>query len=139
REGNALAVLRADTSARNDINGLSWSPDGRSLAAAGQNSVVHVWDIKTGEVVHELRIGYGSYWTRGVAYSPSGDFIATSGSDYTIRIWDAHSGEVLATLRGHRSPTWAVAWAPDESRLASGSGIYQGAGGDTTVRIWGLP
>ena len=36
----------------------------------------------------------------------------------------------LRTLKGHTGDIRSVAWSPDGSRIASGSG-------DNTVRIWG--
>ena len=136
RGGNALAVFRASTQARNDINGLAWSPDGQSLAAAGQAASVRIWDIAAGVEQNTLSTIYGS-WTRGVAYSPAGNILATTGSDKALTLWDAITGSRLAVLRGHDAPVWSVAWSPDGTMLATGSGFYASGSGDTSVRIWG--
>jgi WD40 repeat protein len=45
----------------------------------------------------------------------------------------------LQALEGHTGAVYTVAWSPDGSRLATGCGGYEGQGGDTHVRIWGIP
>ncbi len=138
REGNPLTVFRADTAMRNDINGLAWSPDGRKLAAAGQAASIREWDVAAGEEVAIYRI-VGGTWARGVAYSPSGDILATTGSDRALTLWDVSEGTQIARLLGHEAPIWSVAWSPDGTMLATGSGFYQSASGDTSIRVWAIP
>ena len=137
REGEPLSVLRANTQERNDINGLAWSPDGLSLAAAGQAASVRIWNVESENEQYALHTIYGA-WTRGVAYSPSGDILATTGSDKGLTLWDSSTGNRLVMLRGHEAPVWSVAWSPDGTQLATGSGFYSSGSGDTSIRIWGL-
>ena len=139
REGNAIAVFNADTQqVRNDINGLAWSPDGRSLAAAGQAASVRIWDVEGECEIKALHTFHGE-WMRGVAYSPSGNILATTGSDKGLSLWDSSDYRRLVMLRGHEAPVWSVAWSPDGSQLATGSGYYASGSGDTSVRIWEIP
>jgi WD40 repeat protein len=128
-----LVTLKAATSARNDINGIAWSPDGTRLATAGQDGRVRVWDLETGTQVRAL---FHGGWVRGVAWSPDGKLIAASGNSRTITLWDAASGESRGSLGGHASPVWALQWSPDGSILASGSGLYGSKGGDCSLRFW---
>ncbi|MCK5247466.1 WD40 repeat domain-containing protein, partial [Candidatus Bipolaricaulota bacterium] len=138
REGNSLAVFRADIAIRNDINGLAWSPNGSLLTAAGQAASIRVWDVAMETEIAAHRTNYGS-WTRGVAYSSSGSILATTGSDMALTLWSVGDGARLAFIRGHDAPIWSVAWSPDGTMLATGSGHFQSGSGDTSVRIWGIP
>lgn len=133
--GSIGAVLRVDTPKRNDINGLAWSPDGRFLAAAGQDGILRIWHAQSGKLSIELGKP-GSNWIRGVTWSPDGKYLATSGMDRAVQIWDSIRGTLTGTLTGHSSPVWSVAWSPDGKSIASGSGIYEQRGGDTSIRIW---
>jgi hypothetical protein len=46
-----------------------------------------------------------------------------------VWLWDLARGEEVAQLQGHTSYVWSLAWSPDGSTLASGSG-------DFTIRLW---
>ena len=65
---------------------------------------------------------------RSVAFSPDGNKLASS-SDDLVRVWSASSGQVLAKMVGHDLWVYAIAFAPDGSKVVSG-------GADRTVRVW---
>jgi GTPase SAR1 family protein/Tol biopolymer transport system component len=106
------------------VSGVSWSPDGRVLASA-ENQTVQLWDAD-GRHLATLDGHEGNVWS--VAWSPDGRVLASGSQDGTVRLWDA-DGQHLATLEGHDSPVHSVAWSPDGRVLASGSE-------DGTVRLW---
>jgi WD40 repeat protein/serine/threonine protein kinase len=112
---------------------VTFSPDGRRLAAVGgnlavnRNEEVKVWDTHTGEELLSLRGHVGGL--KAVAFSPDGRRIASAGLDQTVKLWDADSGEGALTLRGHLDNVFCLAFSPDGNQVASG-------GLDKTVRIW---
>ena len=55
--------------------------------------------------------------------------MASAGDGHIIRLWDAAEGLEICTLEGHQDDIYALAFAPDDSLLASGS--YDGA-----IRFW---
>jgi WD40 repeat protein len=120
-----------------DVGRVAFSLNGRFLAADEAEIGAVIWDLKTKKLWHEYRflpyvyapdsmpgggsVGYG--W--GVAFSPDTKLIAVGGShlgiDGTVSIWDVESGENVWSRRVFTSPTTAITFSPDGSRLACGS------------------
>jgi WD40 repeat protein len=88
-----------------------------------------VWDLESGQTLHELTRHTQRLWT--AAFSPSGDLLATAGDDLVIRLWDPVSGRHLHTLAGHTRSVWSVTFSPSGELLATGSD-------DGTARLWSI-
>ena len=54
----------------------------------------------------------------------------------SITLWDVASRKLLATLQGHTDQINALAFSPDGTTLASGSGNIRIYSEDNTVRLW---
>jgi hypothetical protein len=105
---------------------VSFAPGGEKLAVGYGDRDGMVWDIGTHKLVGTVTTGLGS--PIGITYNHSGSRIAAA-DDNNVRIWDASTDKQLLDLKGHTNSVYAIAFAPDDSRLASGSR-------DGTVRIW---
>src|SRR5262249_6283705 len=91
------------------VHTLTFSADGRRLAAAGGDHMVREWDAEAGKELHLLR-----HTDRAlcVAFSPDGKYLASGGCDNVVRVWDAATGKEVSALRGPAGYVMGVAFSP---------------------------
>ena len=115
---------------RGGLSALAISPDGSTIALAGIDGLIRMYDAKTRQLTgmiagHSADIG-------ALAFSPDGHWLASGcRHDQTARLWKMPSGQPGPVLRGHRIGVHSLAWTPDSKRLATG-----GYWADCEIRIW---
>ena len=78
---------------------MALSADGKTVAAAGANGALHIWDVATSKERFAAQ-GHSEAVT-AVAFSQQGRIAVTQSEDGTVRLWDAATGR--ETRRGDKA------------------------------------
>jgi len=110
------------------ILGIDYSTDGRSIAAAGSDKMVRVFDAETLEQRQAFDGHAGPIYS--VAFARDSPLFASVGFKGDAWVWNADTGENVAQLKGLDGDNWGVGFLGDSSQyLLTG-------GQDGTARLW---
>ena len=122
------------TQHRQEICGLKWSPDGKTLASGGNDNIVCLWDLgrKTPRAVLEEH----NAGIKAIAWCPwQKGLLATGGGtqDKTIKLWQADTGQLLRS-QDAGSQVSSLIWNRYDKELLSGHGFTQ-----NQLSLWAYP
>ena len=83
-----------------EVWGVAFSPDGRTVASAGQDQAVKLWEVATGREIRTL-LGHSAE-VDGVVFSPDGRRLVSVSEDRTVKLWDPDTGQEVMDLAGMR-------------------------------------
>src|SRR5262249_56335747 len=113
---------------------VAFAPDSHTLATGGQDSVVKLWDVATGQLVRTLRgrpsdpLNYPEDAVGALAFSHDGTWLAAGfgrpglldpGYDQVVKVWDVASGRELRTLTGLENTVPMLAFPPHDRTPAA--------------------
>jgi WD40 repeat protein len=95
-----------------DVDNIIFSPDGKLLVAA-TGSVVHIWDISTGELIDSDIIGSSK-----MSFSPDSKYITSASTNGSVSEWEVPTGKLVSQSE-ITSDWFQLAISPDGEQIAS--------------------
>jgi len=107
--------------------GAALRPDGATVATAGTDGYVRIWNASTRGRILEVQPGTG---LNSVALDPTGHLVA-AGVANDVVVYDAQTGKPLHVLAGHTDAVTGLSFSPNGKLLASSSR-------DHDARVWDM-
>jgi WD40 repeat protein len=100
------------------VSDLAFTPDGKlGLATGNTRGIAQIWNVSTGQVVHELDAQPLSV----AAFSPDGSRAVTGSDAGEARVWNVMTGERLHVLPRGDGAISSVAFTPDGKFVVTGA------------------
>jgi len=99
------------------VSGVSYSPDGRWVAAATFANQVCVWD--PAESSPDIRVLPHPSLVSNARFSPDGRLLATACDDFVVRLWNVFDWTCMRELRGPKDRLPSIAFDPTGEFIAA--------------------
>jgi len=123
-----------------EVCGLSWSPDGRTLASGGNDNILNLWSAAAGNChpsstpVHTISSHMAA--VKALAWCPwQANTLASGGgtADRCIKIWNTANAQMISST-DTKSQVCSLLWAQEYRELVSSHGYA-----NNEVIIWKYP
>jgi WD40 repeat protein len=104
-----------------DVSCAAFSPDGRTLATAGREGMIKLWDLASNRMRATLREHHQP--VNVLAFSPDGRWLASGtgvGRTGEAMEWDTTTGQVHARLKGTSGAIRSLVFSKDGRTLVAG-------------------
>jgi len=112
------------------VYSISFQTDGSLLASAGSDTIIRLWDIRTGRYVMTLEGHIRAVLT--LDFSADGFHIVSGSLDQSCQIWDLREAKCEYTIAAHKKLVKSVKCHPHEHNY------FVSVGYDKEARIWSL-
>ena len=99
-----IDVGEDETNAKGSVYALSVR--GSVMASGGPESIVRLWDPKTGKRITNF-VGHTDN-VRDILINEDGDTVMTASSDQSIKVWSITAGRCMYTLTMHNDSVWSL-------------------------------
>jgi RNA polymerase sigma factor (sigma-70 family) len=109
----------------NAVRCLALSGDGKTLAGAGAENIVHLWDVGTGKELASIT----SFASFALTFSPDGKTLAVATWGHAVQLFDVATGKELPRGAGLHQPARSAGLTPDGKTIATPDGV-------SSIALW---
>jgi len=122
-------LVRSFGDHRDTLYDAELSPDGKTLATAGYDRSVKLWNVADGTLLRSIDVHDGAVFD--LAWHPGGRLLASASADETVKLWRVADGVRLDTLNQPQGELFTVAFTPDGRHVVA-------TGRDRRIHLWAL-
>jgi len=105
-QGNGDLLFEIDTE-QGQINGLAVSPDGKTIATAGDDGTVKFWDLESKKLLTRMVVSKRCVYQ--VGWGADGQSIITAASEPNAKVWSYPECELIREINSLGSPLECLA------------------------------
>lgn len=118
-DGRTYTLLQELTGPKEWAGQVRFSPDGRHLLVASNDSDIHLWNTADWSPLRPFVGHKGGVFA--ISVSPDGSRLVSAGWDNTVRIWDYKTRLELLSMRPHKTSVWLAEFSPDGQQVLTGA------------------
>ncbi|MBE0639171.1 MAG: caspase family protein [Bacteroidales bacterium] len=117
-----------------NCHAVTFSPDGKYLAAGTHNGAIMIYNMKS-KKKEGRKIGNHSpnkdYYVSCISFTKDGKYLISGSQDHTIKIWDPLTGNLIRTLDDFTDDINSIDISPDSKKMISTSF-------ENVIRYWDI-
>ena len=129
RDAASGKLMKSFGGHRDIVYDAELSPDEATLATAGYDRSIKLWNVADGTLVRSIDVHNGAVYD--LAWHPSGKLFGSASADETVKLWRASDGVRLETLSQPQGEVASLAFTPDGAHVIA-------AGRDKRIHLWKL-
>ena len=105
------------------VRALAFSSDGKTLATGGDDKMIYLWNLNTGELTGSIQQYFP---VKALSFTADDNILAACGND--IKLID-RQGKLIRTYSGYTTNIWSFSYNKPTQQIAAGSYAK-------TIRVW---
>jgi dipeptidyl aminopeptidase/acylaminoacyl peptidase len=105
------------------VKALAFSTDGKTLTSGGDDKLICLWNLETGELTGSFQ---NSFPVKALRFTPDDNILAACGND--IKLMD-RQGKLIRTFSGYTTDIWSFSYNRNTRRITAGSYAK-------TIKVW---